>query len=248
MNVNEIDILLMNDLTQFSPDVDTTSALDMQNIDLIIFDWDGTLFDSVGQIVRSLQFAARQFEQPLLDDDAKSVIGLGLPEVMQRLFPQVPELHQQILTCYGQHYVENSGSDVWFDGVAELLDALKAQGKLLAVATGKSRKGLDRVLVQTQSADLFIATRAASETRSKPDPLMLQEILNVTGVPAHRALMVGDTSYDLEMAQNIAMPRIGVSYGVHAVDVLERFAPVAIVDSVRELSKILLSNIHNSLS
>lgn len=235
----------MNDLTQFSPDVDTTSALDMQNIDLIIFDWDGTLFDSVGQIVRSLQFAARQFEQPLLDHDAKSVIGLGLPEVMQRLFPQVPELHQQILTCYGQHYVENSGSDVWFDGVAELLDALKAQGKLLSVATGKSRKGLDRVLAQTQSTDLFVATRAASETRSKPDPLMLQEILNVTGVPAHRALMVGDSSYDLEMAQNINMPRVGVSYGVHAVDVLEQFAPVAIVDSVQELSKIFLSNLHN---
>ncbi len=235
----------MNDLTQFSPNDDTTSALDMQNTDLIIFDWDGTLFDSVGQIVRSLQFAARQFEQPLLDHDAKSVIGLGLPEVMQRLFPQVPELHQQILTCYGQHYVENSGSDVWFDGVADLLNALKAQGKLLAVATGKSRKGLDRVLAQTQSADLFIATRAASETRSKPDPLMLQEILNLTGVPAHRALMVGDSSYDLEMAQNINMPRIGVSYGVHAVGVLEQFAPVAIVDSVQELSKIFLSNLHN---
>lgn len=248
MNVNEIDILLMNDLTQFSPDVDTTSTLDMRNINLIIFDWDGTLFDSVGQIVRSLQFAARQFEQPLLDDDAKSVIGLGLPEVMQRLFPQVPELHQQILTCYGQHYVENSGSDVWFDGVAELLDALKAQGKLLSVATGKSRKGLDRVLAQTQSANKFVATRAASETRSKPDPLMLQEILNVTGVPAHRALMVGDTSYDLEMAQNINMPRIGVSYGVHSIDVLERFAPVAIVDSVRKLREILLSNIHNRLN
>ena len=238
----------MNDLSQFSPDVDPTNALDMQNIDLIIFDWDGTLFDSVGQIVRSLQFAARQFEQPLLDDDAKSVIGLGLPEVMQRLFPQVPELHQQILTSYSQHYVENSGSDVWFDGVAELLNALKAQGKLLAVATGKSRKGLDRVLAQTQSEDVFVATRAASETRSKPDPLMLQEILNVTGVPAHRALMVGDTSYDLEMAQNINIPRVGVSYGVHAVDVLERFAPVAIVDSVEKLSEILLSNIHNSLN
>ena len=219
-----------------------------QNVELVIFDWDGTLFDSVGQIVASLQYAAQQFEQPLTDDAAKSIIGLGLPEVMQRLFPQVPELHQQILTCYGQYYVENSGSDVWFDGVAELLDALKAQGKLLAVATGKSRKGLDRVLAQTQSADLFIATRAASETRSKPDPLMLQEILNVTGVPAHRGLMVGDTSYDLEMAQNINMPRIGVSYGVHAVDVLEQFAPVAIVDSVRELREILLSNTHNSLS
>lgn len=238
----------MNDLTQFSPDDDTTSALDMQNIDLIIFDWDGTLFDSVGQIVKSLQFAARKFQQPLLDDHAKSVIGLGLPEVMQRLFPQAPELHEQILTSYSQHYVENSGGDVWFDGVAELLYALKAQGKLLAVATGKSRKGLDRVLAQTQSADLFIATRAASETRSKPDPLMLQEILNLTGVPADRALMVGDSSYDLEMAQNINMPRVGVSYGVHAVNVLEQFAPVAIVDSVEKLSEILLSNIHNSLN
>ncbi|MFC3903526.1 HAD-IA family hydrolase [Acinetobacter marinus] len=212
----------------------------MQNIDLIIFDWDGTLFDSVGQIVRSLQFAAQQFQQPLLDDDAKSVIGLGLPEVMQRLFPQVPELHEQILTDYAQHYVANSGSDVWFDGVAELLDVLKAQGKLLAVATGKSRKGLDRVLAQTQSEDIFVATRAASETRSKPDPSMLQEILNVTGVPADRALMVGDTSYDLEMAQKINMPRVGVSYGVHAVEVLERFAPVAIVGSVAELRTCLL--------
>ena len=119
---------------------------------------------------------------------------------------------------------------------------------MLAVATGKSRKGLDRVLAQTQSEAIFIATRAASETRSKPDPLMLQEILNVTGVPAHRALMVGATSYDLEMAQRINMPRIGVSYGVHSVEVLELFAPVAIVDSVEKLSEILLSIIHNSLN
>ena len=209
--------------------------------DLVIFDWDGTLFDSVGQIVESLQFAAKKFEQPLTDEAAKSIIGLGLPEVMQILFPQVPHLQQQILECYAQHYVDHSHHDAWFAGVAELLQALKAQGKHLAVATGKSRKGLDRVLKQTNSVALFDITRAASETKSKPDPLMLQEILEHTGVAANRAIMVGDTSYDLEMAQNIHMPRIGVSYGVHSIETLQRFDPLAIVNSVDDLAKLLLN-------
>lgn len=213
------------------------------DFDLVIFDWDGTLFDSVGQIVRSLQFAAQTFEQPLTDDAAKSVIGLGLPEVMQILFPQVPHLQEDILQCYAEHYVANSKDDVWFEGVAELIHSLKAQGKKLAVATGKSRRGLDRVLQQTQSIELFDVTRAASETRSKPDPLMLQEILDVTGVAAQRAIMVGDTSYDLEMAQRISMPRIGVSYGVHAVDVLKQFQPVRIVDDIKQLHHFLLSEL-----
>ncbi|MFM6907374.1 MAG: HAD-IA family hydrolase, partial [Acinetobacter tjernbergiae] len=148
-----------------------------QNIELVIFDWDGTLFDSVGQIVASLQYAAQQFEQPLTDDAAKSIIGLGLPEVMQILFPQVPDLQPDILQCYADHYVANSKGDAWFSGVAELLADLKQQGLKLAVATGKSRKGLDRVLTQTHSHEIFDITRAASETKSKPDPLMLQEIL-----------------------------------------------------------------------
>jgi phosphoglycolate phosphatase len=148
-----------------------------QNVELVIFDWDGTLFDSVGQIVASLQYAAQQFEQPLTDDAAKSIIGLGLPEVMQILFPQVPHLQQDILQCYADHYVANSKGDAWFSGVAELLADLKQQGIKLAVATGKSRKGLDRVLSQTNSHQIFDTTRAASETKSKPDPLMLQEIL-----------------------------------------------------------------------
>ena len=172
------------------------------------FDWDGTLFDSVGQIVSSLQFAAQQFQQPLTDADAKSIIGLGLPEVAQRLFPTVPELHADILQAYSEHYVANSVEDAWFESVSEMLYALKDEGIKLAVATGKSRKGLDRVLKQTKSMDLFHATRAASETRSKPDPLMLAEILSETGISAHEAIMVGDTSYDLEMAMNIAMPSV----------------------------------------
>ena len=206
-----------------------------QKIELIIFDWDGTLFDSVGQIVASLQYAAQQFQQPLTDDAAKSIIGLGLPEVMQILFPQVPHLQQQILECYADHYVANSKGDAWFDGVAELLADLKQQGIKLAVATGKSRKGLDRVLTQTQSHDLFDITRAASETKSKPHPLMLEEILAEMQVSIDSAIMVGDTSYDLEMAQNLNMPRIGVSYGMHSIDTLQQYQPLAIVHNVQEL-------------
>ncbi|RKG34465.1 HAD family hydrolase [Acinetobacter guerrae] len=211
----------------------------MNRPELIIFDWDGTLFNSVGQIVESLKFAAAKYEQPLTDEAAQSIIGLGLPEVMQTLFPQVPHLQQEILVSYGEHYVENSRHDAWFDGVAELLQDLKNQGIKLAVATGKSRRGLDRVLTQTQSHDLFDITRAASETMSKPHPLMLQEILQFTGVNVDNAIMVGDSSYDLEMAMNIAMPRIGVSYGVHDIEVLQRYEPLTIVNNIAELHRYL---------
>lgn len=215
-------------------------------VELIVFDWDGTLFDSVGQIVTSLLFAAEQFEQPLTPEAAKSIIGLGLPEVAQVLFPNVPELHTDILKCYGDHYVEHSKDDQWFSGVADMLYGLKNQNIKLAVATGKSRRGLDRVLAQTNSRDLFEITRAASETKSKPDPLMLSEILDFTGVSAERAIMVGDTSYDLEMAQNIAMPRVGVSYGVHTVDVLQRFNPLTVAHNVNTLHQFLNTQVSTS--
>lgn len=204
-------------------------------VKLVIFDWDGTLFDSVGQIVASLQFAAQQFQQPLTEADAKSIIGLGLPEVAQRLFPNVPELHEQILQAYSEHYVAHSTGDAWFNGVAEMLHDLVDQGIRLAVATGKSRKGLDRVLKQTQSQNLFVATRAASETKSKPHPLMLEEILAETGVQVSNAIMVGDTSYDLEMAQNLGMACVGVSYGVHTPETLQQFQPTAIAPNVHAL-------------
>ena len=114
-------------------------------VELIVFDWDGTLFDSVGQIVESLLFAAKVYDQHLTPEAAKSIIGLGLPEVAQVLFPQVPALHADILKCYGDHYVEHSKGDRWFAGVSEMLYDLKNQNIKLAVATGKSRRGLDRV-------------------------------------------------------------------------------------------------------
>ena len=113
-----------------------------------------------------------------------------------------------------------------------MLDDLKQRGFKLAVATGKSRRGLDRVLAKTNSQNLFDITRAASETKSKPHPQMLQEILSFTGVSPEQAIMVGDTSYDLEMAKNIAMPRVGVSYGVHSVDVLQQYQPLMIAENV----------------
>ncbi|CAI3148521.1 putative protein [Acinetobacter calcoaceticus] len=207
--------------------------------ELVIFDWDGTLYNSVGQIVASLQHAAEQHELPLTNEAAKSIIGLGLPEVMQTLFPEAPELHDSILKAYGDHYIANSTNDAWFDGVAELLHDLKAQGLKLAVATGKNRRGLDRVIAKTQSTHLFDVTRAANETRSKPDPLMLQEILTVTGVSVERAVMIGDSSYDLEMAQRLNMPRIGVGYGVHSVEVLQQFKPLTIAKDVKELHRFL---------
>jgi len=207
--------------------------------ELVIFDWDGTLYNSVGQIVASLQHAAEQHELSLTDEAAKSIIGLGLPEVMQTLFPEAPELHDSILKAYGDHYIANSTNDAWFDGVAELLHDLKAQGLKLAVATGKNRRGLDRVIAKTQSTHLFDVTRAANETRSKPDPLMLQEILTVTGVSVERAVMIGDSSYDLEMAQRLDMPRIGVGYGVHSIEVLQQFQPLTIAKDVQELHHFL---------
>lgn len=210
-----------------------------ERLALVIFDWDGTLFNSVGQIVSSLEYAANKYQQPLAAEDAKDVIGLGLPEVMQRLFPQVPELHDTLLDTYAKHYVEHSGGDRWFDGVAEMLQKLHADGVKLAVATGKNRRGLDRVLLKTNSQDLFVITRAASETRSKPHPQMLQEILDYTGIAAHQAVMVGDTSYDLEMAQRIDMPSIGVSYGVHSRDILEQYQPHVVVDNIAQLQQAL---------
>ena len=212
-------------------------------VELIIFDWDGTLFDSVGQIVQSLKYAAQEFQQPLTDEAAKRIIGLGLPEVAEILFPHVPELHDAILKSYGDHYVEHSKEDALFDGVAIMLNDLYQRGIKLAVATGKSRRGLDRVLAQTKSIELFEVTRAASETRSKPDPLMLEEILKETGITAENAIMVGDTSYDLEMAENIVMPRVGVAYGVHSVEILNRFDPLFIAQSVQELHAFLRQRI-----
>ena len=217
------------------------NQLDRVNrFDLVIFDWDGTLFDSVAQIVASLQWAAAQHDIELCAEVAKNIIGLGLPEAMQVLFPRHIALQPKIQADYSKHYVANSHNQQWFAGVENMLDQLAARNMQLAVATGKSRVGLDRVLQQTSSEYRFVATRCAGETLSKPDPLMLSQLLEQTGIAAERAVMVGDTSYDLEMARNIGMQRIGVTYGVHSNQTLSNYQPLAIVNSIEALTQELL--------
>jgi phosphoglycolate phosphatase len=209
---------------------------------LVIFDWDGTLMDSVAHIVECIQQAAVTLEQPIPSiEAARNIIGLGLPEAIAILFPHASATAcEKIRQQYAHHFVLGSPDKIQlFDGVLPLLTQLREAGALLAVATGKSRLGLNRVLAQTGLGDYFVATRCADETASKPHPLMLQQLLAHTGIAVDEAVMIGDTSYDLEMAQQIAMPRIGVSYGVHSVDVLQSYQPLAIVDNVYQLQEIL---------
>jgi phosphoglycolate phosphatase len=207
---------------------------------VVIFDWDGTLMDSVGHIVDSLMYAANLYELPLTRHQAANVIGLGLPEAMAALFPHHPHLCAEIQAEYSRHYVANSSQTQLFAGIPELLDDLDAKGVLLAVATGKSRAGLDRVLAQSGTTDRFAITRCAGETQSKPHPQMLQDIVEYLGLPPNQCVMVGDTTYDLEMAANMGMPSIGVSYGVHPAAQLQQYHPRAVVDDVWALRALLL--------
>ncbi len=205
---------------------------------MVIFDWDGTLCDSVAQIVASVRSAAHELglEMPS-ESAAANIIGLGLPQAIEMLFPAEPEdLRLEIARVYSGHYVSNhAATPALFPGALETLHALKSRGFGLAVATGKSRRGLDRVLGALDMASFFDASRCADETRSKPDPLMLVEIIEERGIDPAEVIMVGDTEYDLEMAANAGIASIGVSFGAHAPERLQAHKPVAIVDSLPQL-------------
>lgn len=210
--------------------------------DLVIFDWDGTLMDSLAQIVRSVKLAALDLGVPEPSDAAaRDIIGLGLPEAMQVLFPQVPEVEREALRHrYAHHFVAGVGGHSQpYAGAEALLRQLSGAGRQLAVATGKSRAGLNRVLAHTGWSSYFSATRCADETASKPSPLMLKELLLELRVPLERAVMIGDTHYDLEMAQRLGMASIGVSYGVHSAERLAEHAPIAICQDMSELASTL---------
>ncbi len=196
---------------------------------LAVFDWDGTLMDSTQKIVGCMQKAAKSLGLPVLEPASiQNIIGLGLPEAIARLYPDLPAhwaepLRQQ----YAHQYVTLDATPTpFFDGVEDGLAQLQARGVPMAVATGKSRKGLDRVLAQVNMAQLFCATRCADETASKPNPLMLQDLLAHSGLQAAQAVMVGDTEYDLAMANAIAMPAIAVGYGAHAPERLTPYNPL----------------------
>lgn len=210
----------------------------MKEYQLIIFDWDGTLMDSVGRIVSSMQKAAQACNLPVPSITAvKDIIGLSLQVSMQYLFPQTSdELHKTLIQHYSNYYKHLDDTPTpLFPGIDRMMQQLHASGKSLAVATGKSRNGLDRVLAETDMTALFCARRGADEAKSKPDPLMLQQILDELNMPAQSAVMVGDSVHDLAMAQAIGMDSIGVTWGVHDKAMLEHHQPVAIVDSVAEL-------------
>jgi phosphoglycolate phosphatase len=206
------------------------------NLKLAIFDWDGTVMDSVSQIVASLQAVGRHYDVDLPAASAQHIIGIALDQVMPMLFPDhSPSHHIEMRQVYAQHYHAHPNPAPVFQGFPELLAELRARDIQLAVATGKNRQGLDRVLAQSGLKDYFVITRSADEALSKPDPLMLQQILQFTGIDAAHAVMVGDTTFDLQMAQAIDMPRIGVLWGAHSEVLLAGCEPTVMVRTVAEL-------------
>lgn len=205
---------------------------------LYVFDWDGTLMDSVRRIVACLRLAAR--EQGLADlGDQRfgDVIGLGLPQAIERLYPGLdPPLVERFRAAYARNFVEESDvPSTLFPGARTVIAELRARGHRVAIATGKSRRGLDRVLAELDLLHAFDATRCADETASKPDPLMLEEILAELGVARTATVMIGDTEYDLEMAARAGVRGMGISHGVHARERLLRHGPEVIVDSLPEI-------------
>ena len=205
---------------------------------MIIFDWDGTLCDSVEHIVEAMQAAAAEF--PVAIPDASSVrdiVGLGLPQAVARLFPGLAESTQGALAAaYSRHYrALDREPPSLFAGAMETLLALRERGLPLAIATGKSRRGLDRVLAGLGMSGFFDITRCADETRSKPHPLMLEQIVAQSGLTAESTVMVGDSEYDLAMARAGGVHPVGVSYGVHSRERLSLHRPLAILDHLPEL-------------
>ena len=216
----------------------TTRQSDRQ-FDLIAFDWDGTLFDSTAIITRSIQAAVVDVGgQRPSDQDASYVIGMGLMQALAHAAPDVPaSKYAELGERYRFHYSQSMGDITLFKGVLELLTALKQRNHFLAVATGKSRRGLDDTLQAVELKGLFHASRTADQTAGKPDPLMLHELMQELNVPPERTLMIGDTTHDLLMAQNAGCASVGVSYGAHEPASFTPFNPLYIAHSVAELDQ-----------
>ncbi|MGY8810301.1 MAG: HAD-IA family hydrolase [Pseudomonadales bacterium] len=212
----------------------------MPDIDTLIFDWDGTLSDSVGHIVSAMRAAAEEAMMPVPDVSAvRGIIGLGLPEAVAALYPQEGDNQRlaAVVGCYRHQYRSQEVQPVsLFPGVLEALARWRAEGYRLAVATGKGRNGLGRMLAQHDLLGYFDATRCADETASKPHPLMLQEILQELGSLSSAAIMVGDSSFDLDMAANANVRAVAATYGAQSREQLLRCAPVHCIDEFAELA------------
>jgi phosphoglycolate phosphatase len=208
-----------------------------KRFDLIVFDWDGTLSDSTGLIARAIQSASRDLGQPVPSDHAaRYVIGMGLRDALTYAVPSLPaERYSELQERYRVYYLAHQRDIVLFDGAIALLQNLKQQGHRLAVATGKSRRGLDEALATPELQGLFDASRTPDETASKPHPQMLLELMAQLGSPPERTLMIGDTTHDLQMALNAQVPSVAVSYGAHEPHTFAQFPTRFVAHSVAEL-------------
>lgn len=218
------------------------SQLLTRPVELVIFDWDGTLMDSVQLIVRCMQRAIEDMAlEPRSDSAVSNIIGLGLVEAVSALYPGSSEAFaNRLAEHYRNHWFGVSqGPEGLFPGVPQLLETLQQQGVKIAVATGKSRRGLDLVLQETRLESTFDASRCADETRSKPHPQMLFELLETLSIPAEAAVMVGDTEYDLEMAARAKIASIGVCYGVHSAERLQQHNPLACIEQIGAIREIV---------
>jgi len=215
----------------------------MNNYKLIVFDWDGTLMDSVDRIVSSMQAAAKFASLSIpSNEQAKQIIGLSMPKVVEELFPYRTQAQEKLLVEHYKHqYKELSIVPTpMFNNAIELLGKLRQHNKLLAVATGKGRAGLDRVMQETKTEHLFHASRCANDAISKPDPQMLFSLLDELNISSSEAIMIGDTSHDLQMAQSANIDSIGITHGVHDASTLSLYGPKAIVNSLVQLETLLI--------
>lgn len=205
--------------------------------ELLIFDWDGTLMDSAAEIVGAMQAAIAETGLPKREDwQMRELIGLGMNEVLDRLFPELERAHVvRLLNAYRQRYGMPGSTATLFSGAEDTIKGLKNQGYTLAVATGKSRQGLDKVFAQTGMGENFRFSRCADESASKPAPDMLEDILLRSATEPERALMIGDTEYDIHMAVNAGVAAVGVACGVHDAGRLLAAGALTVLDDVAAL-------------
>ncbi len=213
-----------------------------RKFDLLVFDWDGTLMDSAAAIAESLQAACAELGVPVPDDKrARYVIGLGLTDALAYAVPDLePSQYPRLLDLYRRHFLRRDGGTTLFDGAADMIRELHDCGFLLAVATGKSRRGLDRALQETGLAGYFHATRCADEGFSKPHPGMLQAVMDALTAGPDATVMIGDTTHDLEMAGAAGVASVAVTYGAHEKMALSACKPLAMLDEIQGLRDWLL--------
>lgn len=215
-----------------------------KRFELLVFDWDGTLMDSAGAIIASIQASCSDLGLPVPERErASHVIGLGLKDALSYVAPELPPSdYGRLAERYRHHYLARDPDIELFPGMREMLADLKRNGHLLAVATGKTRVGLDRVLAATQLKPFFDSSRCADETHSKPHPAMLQELMRELLIEPEATLMIGDTAHDLQMAVNAGVPALAVSYGAHPRDNLTALNPLGCIDTPQELLPWLTRN------